>query len=210
MLKNYLAEFVGTFLIVLVGCGSIAINEKYNGIVSHLGISLSFGTIVCIAIYMFKNYSTHFNPAVSITLYANKQLSLKHLLLFVFFQCLGATTGATLLKLLFPVNILLGSTIPSGSNWQSFLLEFLLTFFLLALIFILDKHPTKYAAILIGLLIFLEAYFAGPICGASMNPARSIGPALVSGHTSYLWIYVIAPVLGGLSALFVYKKNSHT
>lgn len=206
MLKKYFAEFTGTFLIVFVGCGSIVLNQEYKGIVSHFGISLLFGAIVYACIYVFKNYSTHFNPAVSITLYAQRLLSLKHLLFFVFFQCLGAITSAALLHLLFPLNDLLGSTIPTGGNWQSFLLEFILTLLLLALIFKLDKHPTKYAGVLIGLLIFLGAYFAGPICGASMNPARSIGPALISGHTEYLWIYLLAPVFGGLTALLITKK----
>lgn len=207
MFKKYLAEFFGTFLIVLFGCGAIVINEIYNGIVTHFGISLAFGIIVCVAIYLFKKQSTHFNPAVSITLFANKQLSLKHVLYYVLFQLLGGVFAALILKLFFYKNNLLGSTMPSGSWWQSFLLEFTLTFLLLSLVFILDKKPTKYAGMYIGTLIFLEAYLAGPICGASMNPARSVAPALVSGHLEHLWIYIFAPVAGGLSALLFFNRK---
>lgn len=207
MIKKYLAEFLGAFLIVLIGCGAIVMDQSYYGIVTHLGISISFGVIVSVAIYLFRNYSTHFNPAVSITLYAHKQLSLKHLLFYLFFQCFGAIVAALLLRLIFPVNSLLGSTMPSGSLWQSFALEFGLTFLLLSIIFILETYTTKYAGIIIGFLIFLEAYFAGPICGASMNPSRSIGPALISGHTEHLWIYILAPIAGGLTTLLFFNRK---
>lgn len=207
MIKRYFAEFCGAFLIVLFGCGAIVINQQYNAVITHFGISLAFGLIVCVAIYALKNYSTHFNPAVSVTLFIKKQLSFKHLLFYLFFQIFGAIVASFLLRLLFPLNMLLGSTMPSGSQWQSFYVEFFLTFLLLALIFILEKKPTKYAGIIIGFLIFLEAYFAGPICGASMNPARSIGPALVSGHTEHLWIYIFAPIAGGLTSLFFFRSK---
>lgn len=207
MFKKYLAEFFGTFLIVLFGCGAIVINQTYNGVVTHFGVSLTFGVIVCIVIYLFKKQSTHFNPAVSITLFANKQLSLKHLLYYVLFQVLGGIFAALILKLFFHQNSLLGATMPSGSCWQSFVLEFILTFLLLVLIFMLDKNPTKYAGIYIGALIFFEAYLVGPICGASMNPARSIAPALVSGHLEHLWIYIFAPISGGLVALLFFKQT---
>ena len=206
MFKKYLAEFFGTFLIVLFGCGAIVINQTYNGVVTHFGVSLTFGAIVCIAIYLFKKQSTHFNPAVSIALFANKQLSLKHLLYYIFFQVLGGIFAAFILKLFVHQNSLLGSTMPSGRWWQSFVLEFILTFLLLALIFMLDKKPTKYVGIYVGALIFFEAYLAGPICGASMNPARSVAPALVSGHLEYLWIYIFAPIAGGLVALLFFKS----
>ncbi len=208
MLKNYLAELFGTFLIVLFGCGAIVINETYNGIVTHVGVSLTFGVIVCVAIYLFKKQSTHFNPAVSIALFANKQLSLKHLLYYVLFQLMGGVFAAIILNYFFQQNNLLGSTTPAGSWWQSFILEFGLTFLLLLLIFILDKKPTNFAGIYIGTLIFLEAYFAGPICGASMNPARSFAPALVSGHLEHLWIYIFAPIIGGLTTLLIFKNKN--
>lgn len=205
MIKNYLSEFLGSFLIVLFGCGSIIINEQYNGLITHLGISVTFGGIVCICIYLFKKHSTHFNPAVSVTLCANNQLSLKHLLFYMTYQCLGAMFAAFILHILFPLNSSLGSTTPTGNEWQSFLLEFILTLLLLALVFVFDKWPTKYAGVLIGCLIFLEAYFGGPISGASMNPARSIGPALISGKIEKLWIYIIAPILGGLTAFVCFN-----
>lgn len=206
MIKKYFAEFFGAFLIVAVGCSAIVISQEYQGIINHFGVSLVFGAIVCFVIYAFKNLSTHFNPAVSITLYAHKQLSFKHTVLYVFFQCSGGMMAAFLLKHLFYKNELLGSTIPTGSLLQSFVLEYFLTFLLLVLIFILDKKPTRFAGLIIGFLIFLEAYFGGPISGASMNPARSIGPAIVSGHTAYLWVYIFAPITGGLSALLVFKN----
>lgn len=206
MVKKYFAEFFGTFLIVVVGCGAIVLSQEYQGTISHFEISLAFGAIVCSAIYGFKNLSTHFNPAVSITLYVHKQLSFKHTVFYVFFQCLGGMIAAVLLKKLFYKNEFIGATIPSGSLLQSFGLECFFTFLLVVLIFILDKKPTKLAGLIIGFLIFLEAYIGGHISGSSMNPARSIGPAIVSGHTEYLWVYIFAPITGGLAALFVFKN----
>ncbi len=204
-MKKYIAEFLGTFFIVLVGCGAIVINQQYQGIVTHLGISIVFGTIVCLVIYAFAKLSTHFNPAVSIALFLANKLSLKHLIFFYAFQISGAIAASALLGFICPLNELLGTTQPNGYWLFSFVLEFILTFLLLLLIFILDKYPTKYAGVLIGLLIFLEAYFAGPICGASMNPARSIGPAIISGHLNYLWLYIVAPISGAISALSIKK-----
>ena len=203
MFKKYLAEFLGTFFIVLIGCGAIVINQQYNGVITHLGISIIFGVIVCLVIYAFSKQSTHFNPAVSIALFLSKKLSLKHLIAFIIFQISGVIVASIILHFIFPSNQLIGTTQPNGYWLLSFGLEFILTFILLTLIFILDKYPTKYAGLLIGLLIFLEAYFAGPICGASMNPARSIGPAIVSGHLNYLWLYIIAPTMGAISALYI-------
>ncbi len=204
-MKQYVAEFLGTFFIVLIGCGAIVLNEQYQGVITHLGISIAFGTIVCLVIYLFAKQSTHFNPAVSITLFLANKLSLKHVVLFSVFQISGAVVASIILHLLFPLNTMLGATQPTGYWLVSFVLEFLLTFLLLLLIFILDKYPTKYAGVFIGFLIFLEAYFSGPICGASMNPARSIGPAVISGHVNFLWLYILAPITGAISALQLKK-----
>lgn len=205
MFLKYLSEFFGTFFIVLIGCGAIVINQECGGAVTHFGISLAFGVVVSSVIYLFAKHSTHFNPAVSITLFMDKKLSFKHLVFYLFFQIIGAVVASSLLHVLFPLNVYLGSTNPTGSELQSFVLEFILTFLLLALIFILEKHPTKYAYLIIGFLIFLGAYFAGPYCGASINPARSIGPAIISGYLSHLWLYVLAPIMGALTALLTKK-----
>jgi aquaporin NIP len=120
-------------------------------------------------------------------------------------QCLGAVAASGFLRALFPAHATLGATLPAGTEWQSFALEFILTFLLMFVILNVStgaKEKGITAGIAVGSVIGLEAMFAGPICGASMNPARSLAPALVSGHFEHLWIYLVAPVLGAALAIF--------
>lgn len=202
-MKKFLAELIGTFVLVLVGTGAIVVNQHTNGAITHLGISIAFGLIVTLMIYAFGKVSgAHMNPAVTIAFAVNKNFRWKDVSPYVLAQIIGALLASFVLKLFFPANELLGATLPSGSATQSFFLELLLTFILMLVIFI---SPSKLAAITIGLTVGLEAYFAGPICGASMNPARSIGPALISGHYEFLWLYIFAPIIGATLAVFVNK-----
>jgi aquaporin NIP len=202
-MKKFFAELIGTFVLVLVGTGAIVVNQHTNGAVTHLGISATFGLIVTLMIYAFGKISgAHMNPAVTLAFAVNKNFRWKDVSPYVLAQIIGALLASFSLKLFFPANELLGATLPSGSAMQSFFLELLLTFILMLVIFI---SPSKLAAITIGLTVCLEAYFAGPICGASMNPARSIGPALISGHSEFLWLYIFAPIIGATLAVFVNK-----
>ena len=150
----------------------------------------------------------HLNPAITIAFAINKSFSRKEILPYIISQFTGAISASILLKILFPVSILLGATIPFGSNIQSFILEFILTFFLMLVIISVAtgaKEQGLFAGIAIGSVVGLEAMFAGPISGASMNPARSLAPAIVSGELKQVWIYLIAPVLGALSAIPIHR-----
>jgi aquaporin NIP len=208
-MRNYAAEFAGTFLLVVLGTGAVVIDQQFGGIVTHTGVSLMWGLAVTAMIYIFGNISgAHINPAVSIAFTIAGRFSAKKLPGYVISQIMGALLASLTLRLLFPSNKLLSATMPSGTEIQSFILELLLTFFLMFVIFIFahgSKETGRYAALAIGAVVGLEAFFAGPVCGASMNPARSIAPAIVSGHLEHLWIYVIAPVLGAALAVPAWK-----
>jgi aquaporin NIP len=195
-MKRYLAESISTFCLLFCGTGAIVINEVTGGTIGHLGIALSFGLIVTIMIYTFGNISgTHMNPAVSFVCFVQKEMPFTEFAKYVLVQVIGAILASVLLKMLFPYSVSLGATIPSGSALQSFVLEIFLAFMLMLVIERI-KSNKQLAGILIGGVVGLEALFAGPICGASMNPIRSLAPALVSGHFDSLWIYLTAPFIG--------------
>jgi aquaporin Z len=198
--KKYAAEFIGTFALVFAGTGAIVSNEVSHGAVTHVGVALTFGLIVLAMIYTLGDISgAHINPAVTIGFWFSRRMSGREVLPYVASQCAGALVASGTMRLLFPENRLLGATQPAGSELQSFVLEFLLTALLMFVILGVSsgaKEKGITAGIAIGSVIALEALFAGPICGASMNPARSLGPALVSGQLSHLWIYLAGPVLG--------------
>jgi aquaporin Z len=207
MIKKGLAECLGTFLLVFCGTGACVINEVTNGAISHVGIAITFGLVVTSLIYAFGNISgANMNPAVSIALWLGQKMDSMTMIIYVSMQVIGALFASMLLHYLFPVSEFLGATLPSGSHLQAFIMEFILTFILMFVIVRVAIHDVKYhniAGIIIGFVVLFEAMFAGPICGASMNPARSIGPALVSGHVDGLWIYLSAPVLGAIVAYYI-------
>jgi aquaporin NIP len=145
------------------------------------------------------------NPAVTIALAIGNKFPKDEILVYVSAQLAGALAASFLLRILFPLNELLGSTLPAGSDMQSFILEAVLTFFLMFTILSTTKEENQYAGFVIGFVVLLEAMFAGPICGASMNPFRSFAPALVSGHLNQVWIYLLAPVLGAILAMLIFK-----
>jgi len=203
-MKRFFAETLGTFSLVFAGTGAIVINEVGGGVVTHVGIALTFGLIVLAMIYTFGDISgAHLNPAVTIGFWAARRLAGRTVLAYVTAQCLGAIVASAVLRVLFAQNKLLGATLPAGSELQSFVLEAILTFLLMLTILSVStgaKEKGITAGIAVGSVIALEALFAGPICGASMNPARSFAPALFSGHFEHLWIYLVAPVLGACAA----------
>jgi len=196
-MKKYLAELIGSFILVFCGTGAIVINEVTKGSVSHVGIAITFGLTVAIIIYSIGEISgAHINPAVSLTFFIKKELSGKDLGIYIISQLMGAILASITLKLLFPSSEYLGSTLPAGSPMQSFIIEIILSFILMFTITQVGKK--ELAGMIIGSVVGLEAMFAGPITGASMNPARSIAPALLSGHVESLWIYIAAPIIGCL------------
>jgi aquaporin NIP len=205
-MKKILSEFLSTFFLVFAGTGSIVINQESNGAITHVGIALTFGLVVAAMIYSFAQYSgAHMNPAVTIALAVGNKLPGKEVPLYLISQLAGAFFASFLLRFLFPLNELLGTTLPSGSAMQSFILEIVLTFFLMFAVLSTTKEKNSYAGFVIGFVVLLEAMFAGPICGASMNPFRSLAPAIVSGHFNYVWIYLLAPTFGAILAMFTFK-----
>ena len=203
--KNLAAEFIGTFALVFAGTGAIVIDETTGGAVTHVGVALTFGLIVLAMIYTVGDISgAHLNPAVSLGFFAARRFPLRHAIPYIASQCGGALAASGLLRLLFPQNEMLGATVPAGSAIQSFVLELILTAILMFVILGVSTGAAEKgitAGIVVGAVIGLEAMFAGPICGASMNPARSLGPAAISGHLQYVWIYLLAPVTGACIAV---------
>ena len=199
------AEFFGTFALVFAGTGAIVIDNVTGGAVTHMGIALTFGLVVLAMIYTVGDVSgAHLNPAVTLAFFAAGRCGLETVPRYIASQLLGATTASLLLRFLFPQNETLGITLPAGTAMQSFILEAVLTFILMWVILSVStgaKEKGITAGIAVGSVIGLEAMFAGPISGASMNPARSFAPALVSMHFQNLWIYLIAPILGALIAV---------
>ena len=204
-LRKLLAEFLGTYALIFAGTGAVVIDQVSGGALTHLGVGLTWGLIVMVMIYTFGDVSgAHMNPAVSIGFTVTGRFPLKELLPYIIVQVAGAISASITLRLLFPQNQLLGATLPDGSEMQSFVLEAILTAILMMVILNVShgaKEKGITAGIAVGATIGLEAIFAGPICGASMNPARSLAPALVSGHLEHLWVYLTAPVVGALIAL---------
>jgi len=208
-MRKYVAEFIGTFTLVFCGTGAIIIDQESKGGVTHAGVAITFGLIVMSMIYTFGSISgAHLNPAVSIAFALARRFSVRQLPPYILSQLAGALLASLTLRFLFPHNQFLGATLPSGSALQSFVLEFILTFFLMLVIIHVatgSKEQGIVAGMAIGSVVLLEAMFAGPICGASMNPARSFAPALVSGHLEYLWVYLLATPLGTAAAIPVWK-----
>lgn len=212
-MKNYIAEFIGTFAMIFCGTGAMTINEVTGGSVTHVGIGITWGLIVMAMIYAFGEISgAHFNPAVSIAFAYAKKFSWKEVPKYILFQVAGAFTASLLLMWLFPKSELLGATIPTVDVWRAFVLELILTFFLMVVIINVStgsKEIGMMAGIAIGSVVLLEAIFAGPITNASMNPARSLAPNIVSGNIKGLWLYILAPIIGALLAVVSCKFVKH-
>lgn len=209
LVKRSVAEVIGTFALVFCGTGAIIVDKETGGIVSHAGVAATFGLIVMAMIYGLGEISgAHLNPAVSIAFSLAGRLPVKALLPYIGSQIFGAILASLLLHALFPNNSLLGTTLPTGTALQSFVLEMILTFILMLVIMGVatgSKEQGLFAGIAIGGVVLLEAMFAGPICGASMNPARSLAPALVSGHIENFWVYLTAPVAGASLAIPIWN-----
>jgi aquaporin Z len=209
MSHKLLAEALGTFILIFAGTGAIVINQVSGGSITHLGIALAFGLVVMAMIYTFGDISgAHLNPAVTTAFAAAGRFPWKNVSLYLAAQISGALAGSVSLRLLFPEATTLGATLPAGSPTQSFVLEVILTAILMLNVLSVStgaKEKGITAGIVIGGVIALEALVAGPICGASMNPARSLAPAAVSGSWTHLWIYLIAPTLGALIAVPLHK-----
>jgi aquaporin Z len=209
MRRKCFAEFIGTFILVFAGAGAIVINKVSGGTVTHPGVALTFGLVVMAMIYALGNVSgAHLNPAVTAGFCLAGRFPGRCVPPYVASQIAGAVLASLLLRFLFGATAHLGATLPAGSVMQSIVLEIVLTAVLMFVILCVatgSKEQGLMAGIAIGGVVGLEAMFAGPICGASMNPARSIGPALAAGHLHSLWIYVAAPLLGAVVAVACWR-----
>ncbi|UZJ42277.1 aquaporin [Prosthecochloris sp. SCSIO W1101] len=195
-----IAETIGTFALVFAGCGAIIVNDLFGAQLGHTGISMVFGLTVMAMIYSIGNISgAHINPAVTLGIFFAGRIQKQEILPYITCQFIGALLAAGLLKLLFSSHESLGATLPSRGLINAFVLEVVLSFFLMFVILnVSTGHMEKgiMAGVAIGGTVAFEAPLGGPVSGASMNPARSLGPALVSGNLSTLWIYLTAPIIG--------------
>jgi MIP family channel proteins len=207
--RRLLAEIVGTFALVFAGCGAIMVNAQTNGALGHVGIALTFGLVVMAMIYAVGHVSgAHFNPAVSLAFALTRHFRWARLLGYWLAQLAGALVAAAVLRGSLGEVADVGATVPSGTDRQAFLWELILTFFLMFVIMAVatdTRAVGEAAAIAIGGTVGLDAMFGGPITGASMNPARSLGPALVAGELESIWVYLTAPLLGAALGALTYQ-----
>jgi len=207
--QPWIAEGLGTFLLVFAGCGAIIVSHSSPNALSHLGVSIVFGLAVLSAIYAYGDVSgAHINPAVTIGFWAAGRLPFRQIGPFIAAQSLGAISAALVLRGLFPNADTLGQTLPGGPVWQSFFLEWIMSWWLMTVILSVSegaKEKGIVAGIVVGSVVAMEAAFGGPISGGSMNPARSLGPALIAGQMQFLWLYLSAPILGCLTAVLSCK-----
>ncbi|MCL4163650.1 UNVERIFIED_CONTAM: hypothetical protein GTU68_033702 [Idotea baltica] len=210
-MKKVYSEIIGTFAMVFCGCGAMTINEITNGSITHVGVAMTWGLIVMAMIYAFGETSgAHFNPAVTVAFAFAKKFSWKDVPKYLLAQLIGAFLAVIILWFLFPESESFGHTYPSEGfeSYKAFIFELLLTFFLMVVIINVStgsKEIGTMAAIAVGSVILLEAMFAGPITKASMNPIRSLAPAIISGNLEHLWIYLTAPFVGAILAVISCK-----
>jgi aquaporin Z len=203
--RRLCAETFGTFCLVFAGTGAAVVNEVTAGGVTHVGVALTFGLVVMALIHALGRVSgCHINPAVTLGLYAAGRCEQFLVVPYIGSQCVGACLASGTLRALFPESRTLGATIPAGGDFQSLVLEFVLTLILMFVILSVTSGGSEgklMGGIAVGGVIGFEALFAGPISGASMNPARSLAPAVVTMRLDHVWIYVVAPIAGALASV---------
>ncbi|KAF8029260.1 hypothetical protein BT93_E1818 [Corymbia citriodora subsp. variegata] len=214
-IQKLIAEVFGTYFLIFAGCGAVATNLNNDKVVTLPGISIVWGLAVMVLVYSVGHISgAHFNPAVTIAFATCKRFPWKQLPFYILAQVTGSTLACGTLRLLFPGKLdhFVG-TQPAGSDAQALAFEFIITFYLM---FIVSGVATdnraigELAGLAVGATVLLNVLFAGPITGASMNPARSLGPAIVSHHYHKLWIYIVAPIVGAISGAWVYNLIRYT
>ncbi len=202
------AELIGTYALVLAGCGAIMVNST-TGALTHIGVGLSFGLVIMVMIAATGHLcGAHFNPAVTVAFAVTRHFAWQDVPWYIGAQLIGAIGGALTLRMLFGPVAQLGATLPTGTLMQSLGLEILLTAMLMFVIISVatdSRAVGELAAVAIGSTVALNAIWAGPISGASMNPARSFGPALIAGVWDAQWIYWLGPLIGALIGGLLYQ-----
>lgn len=208
LLRRAGAELVGTYALVTAGCGAIIVNAT-TGALTHLGVALTFGLIITVMIAAAGHLSgAHFNPAVTWAFALTRHFPWRELPIYIGAQTLGAVGGALTLRVLFGPVADLGATLPSGGAVQALGLEILLSAILMFVIMAVatdTRAVGQLAAITIGATVALDALWGGPISGASMNPARSFGPALIADAWRDHWVYWLGPLLGTSAGALLYQ-----
>ncbi|GAB2300039.1 hypothetical protein Dimus_034080 [Dionaea muscipula] len=213
--QKLVAEVIGTYFVIFAGCGSVAVNKLYDGVVTSPGIAVTWGLIVMVMIYSVGHISgAHFNPAVTITFAIFRRFPYKEVPLYIGAQLMGSILASGTLALMFDVTTqAFFGTLPSGSNIQSLAMEIIISFLLMFVISGVstdDRAIGELGGIAVGMTILLNVFVAGPISGASMNPARSIGPAIIKHNYNGLWVYVVGPITGTLAGGFAYNLMRFT
>lgn len=207
-LRRLVAEAIGTFALVFAGCGAIMVDRK-TGQLGHVGVAITFGLVIMFGIYAVGHISgAHFNPSVTFAFALSRHFPWSRAVGYWSAQLAGALAAAAILRGSLGNRADVGATLPSGSQAQSFLWELILTFFLMFVIMAVatdTRAVGEAAALAIGGTVLFDAMFGGPVSGASMNPARSFGPAVVSGNLHALWLYIVAPVCGASLAALAYQ-----
>jgi aquaporin NIP len=202
------AETIGTFALVFAGCGAIMVDAK-TGELGHVGVAITFGLVIMFGIYAVGHISgAHFNPAVTAAFALTRHFPWPRALGYWAAQLLGAVAAAALLRASLGDIAHLGATFPSGSDGQSLVWEIVMSAFLMFVVLAVatdTRAVGEAAAIAIGGTIGLDAMFGGPVSGASMNPARSLGPGLVSGDLQSIWVYLLAPIVGAAVGGLAYQ-----
>lgn len=206
-MRKLVAEVFGTFCLVFAGTGAVVVNDTHGGVVTHVGVALTFGLVVLAMIYALGDVSgCHLNPAVTLGFFAARRFGWRGVGPYILAQCAGAFLASLALRAMFPSHPTLGATLPADTVVQAWVMEFVLTLRLMVVILSVSTGSQEkgiLAGVAVGSVIALEAMFAGPVSGASMNPARSLAPAVVAWRVDNLWIYLTAPVLGALAGVVV-------
>nr|AMW03271.1 aquaporin NIP [Tamarix hispida] len=209
-IQKMIAEILGTYFLIFAGCASVTVNLDYDKVVSLPGISIVWGLAVMVMVYSVGHISgAHFNPAVTVAFATCRLFPWKQVPAYIICQVVGSTLASGTLRLIFEgsKNQFPGTS-PAGTELQSFVVEYIITFYLM---FVISGVATdnraigELAGLAVGSTVLLNVMFAGPISGASMNPARSIGPAIVHHRYNSLWIYIVAPLCGAVSGAWVYN-----
>jgi len=210
LLRRSTAEGIGAFALVFAGCGAIVTDTVDEGALGTVGIALVFGLVIMAMVYATGHLSgAHLNPAVTLAFALTRHFPRREALAYIGAQLLGALAAAALLLAVWPSEpASLGATVPSVGAGSAFVYELVLTAFLMFVIMAVATDTRAVgagAAIAIGGTVGLDALFGGPVTGASMNPARSLGPGLVSGELHQIWIYIAAPVAGAAIGALAYQ-----
>ena len=206
-MKKAAGEIIGTFFLVFIGTGSVIINSLYDGIITLAGIAAITGVVVALMIILFGKWSgAHMNPAVTIALATKGEVDRKDIFIYLIAQAIGAFLGSFLIAVIFSESKTLGETLPSVNIYLAFLIEVAITLFLMLVILMASAKANSFTPWIIGLAVAIGIFVAGNYSGASMNPIRSLSPAVLNSNFSALWIFLTGPIVGALLAVFIFNR----